>query len=1485
MTDASSYQKIEKLNNDNWLPWKESIILVLEMRELWDYVNPEGGATGNAKQNMAALAQIRLSMEMDQMTFLGSSRNPRLAWKSLLAAKESNTAMSQVTRRIKLSNMKMGDNDSAVRFTAQMDELIQQIAKDSDTATAMDMVNAVYLLNALPARYEMFKTSVLQLDKDQFNFNEIRQRVIAEEERQQLLLTTTTNEISAAANYAGSTKQKRNNYSSSGNNNNKTSNSPSDECDHSYHPGGEAECWKLHPELKPAHLRNKNRRNQSASTAMALHYATMATAMGSSMPANQWLIDSGATTHMCYDRSKFSKIYSIPTTSIVLGEGNMIQANEAGDIHAKVTLEGKEIDLVLERVLYAPHMKRNLISMMGWNKQGIDFVIKNGICQLKKGDKIIGCTKAKNNLLSITITPLSQSEIHSANISVTHTMNQAKLWHSRLGHVNVADMKRLTSMVEGVDYNDNNNKNTNEISTISKCDTCMKCKSHQLAYPQEAQNRAKMPLELIHTDVCGPMTRTSREGYKYFISFIDDCTRFSTVYLLKKKSHAMQAFMVYKLWIEKTIERDIKSLRSDGGGEFMSNEFSQWLTAEGITRQISAPRSQQQNGVSERYNRTVVECARTMLEAAKLDGSYWGDAIVAANYIRNRLPTRALTNKTPYEAFYNRKPSLTHLRVFGCKAYALIDDSKRGKFDAKSELCMMIGYAHQYKAYRLYNTVTKKVINSRNVQFNENEFMNDNVAYGGDTNTIHTSKSKSKFFDVPIPLLSNESFNENENKSEFEEEVDFPIIDNNNNSERDESGSEDDQKEIINNILSNNNENIANESLHSNNENEIEGDDEISNNDTSSNHQHRQKSGTGLWKPGQYDIIENSDEIFDEFVNNLINKHSAVINSKTQIARMKLEQMVNDRHYNIKDVRNRIKTMKKERQNEASVAMAFHSAYAAEAIQLNIADPVTHSEAMKRADSEKWKEAEQEEINSVKKARTWKLVKLPPNRQPIGCKWVYKTKYNENGTLDKYKARLVAKGFAQKHGIDYTETFAPVVRFSSIRALLAIGAYYDLEIHQMDVKTAFLNGDLDHDIYMKQPEGYEVKGYEHLVCKLNKSLYGLKQAGRQWYEKIDSELRRMRFDRLATDNCIYIKQTNEYTIIIALYVDDLLILSNSMKELRIIKQQLAGSFEMKDLGEARFILGIKIDRNREKKTLSITQTEYVKNVIKNYGMEDSRRTTVTPMNPGMKFIKSGIVGDTNSEVVNIKQYQAAVGAIMYAMLGTRPDIAYSISKLAQYSNEPREQHWKAVKQLLRYLATTSNYCLTYSGNHNNNDEPKLLGYCDSDWANDYEDRRSTTGYVFMTAGGAISWKSKRQPTVALSSTEAEYMAASEATREAINWRMLLNELGFDITKPTIILSDNQGSIALTKNPEHHARSKHIDIRHHYVREQVALGSVEMNYINTDDMTADVLTKPLARDRHAKLINKMGMVIKPTESMRRLSGSVGIATSHRVRHDE
>ena len=458
-------------------------------------------------------------------------------------------------------------------------------------------------------------------------------------------------------------------------------------------------------------------------------------------------------------------------------------------------------------------------------------------------------------------------------------------------------------------------------------------------------------------------------------------------------------------------------------------------------------------------------------------------------------------------------------------------------------------------------------------------------------------------------------------------------------------------------------------------------------------------------------------------------------------------------------------------------------------------------------------------------------------------------KYNADGTVERYKTRLVAKGFTQKAGIDYEETFSPVVRYTSIRTLLAVVNQLDLELHQMDVSTAFLNGELSEDIYMSQPEGYIQKGKEKLVCKLNKSLYGLKQASRCWYNTLDQFLKESGHKQCEADSCIYLKQVGAQYTYIAVYVDDLLIASNDTKMLNAEKKLLQNRFATKDLGEAHYCLGIQMQRDRKKKHMLLHQTRYLTNLLEKYGMSDCKAVN-TPQE------QNKIMLPNDDDPVDKAKYQALIGSITYAVTATRPDLAQALGSINQFASNPSKEHWTAAKRILRYIKGTIDHGILYDGSKEG--DVQLKGYVDADWGSNPNGRKSQSGYTFFLCGGIISWASKKQPIIALSSTEAEYIAASLALQEALWLRSLLSQLGYPQEQPTQVNEDNQGVIALCKNPKYHSRTKHIDIKYHFIREKIRSSEIVLKYCSTEDMIADAFTKPLGKVKFQRFKDLMGV---------------------------
>lgn len=507
-----------------------------------------------------------------------------------------------------------------------------------------------------------------------------------------------------------------------------------------------------------------------------------------------------------------------------------------------------------------------------------------------------------------------------------------------------------------------------------------------------------------------------------------------------------------------------------------------------------------------------------------------------------------------------------------------------------------------------------------------------------------------------------------------------------------------------------------------------------------------------------------------------------------------------------------------------------------------IKEPTTLTEALNSEQADYWREAMDDEIKSIKENNTWTLEEPPAGYKPIPTKFIYKVKYTPSGTIERFKARLVCQGFRQKEGIDYDEIYAPVSKYSTLRALLAKVCIDNMELHHLDIKTAFLNGEIDTLVYVTQPPGYE-ECPSYFACRLNKGLYGLKQAPRIWNTRLKTVLGDIGFIESSADPSLFISPEGY----ILTYVDDLLIAAKELGTVREIKSRLTSAFDARDLGEASFFLGMTIRRDRSAGSLSMGQEHMIRDIISKYDL-DSCKPKATPLSASLKMMKTGEPLDSSVP------YSALVGSLLYLSISTRPDIAYSVGVCARFMACPTIDHWNAAKGIVRYLSTTAGHGLNFSSQ-----KPLMYGYCDADYAGDLDTRRSTTGYVFIYGGAAITWQSRRQPTVAASTAEAEYMAAANAVKEALWLRKLCNDLQMtEDTGATLMYADNQSAITLLKNPITSMRSKHIDVAYHFARERVIRDEINVQYVSTDKMVADALTKALPPAKHDYCCKHMGL---------------------------
>ena len=512
----------------------------------------------------------------------------------------------------------------------------------------------------------------------------------------------------------------------------------------------------------------------------------------------------------------------------------------------------------------------------------------------------------------------------------------------------------------------------------------------------------------------------------------------------------------------------------------------------------------------------------------------------------------------------------------------------------------------------------------------------------------------------------------------------------------------------------------------------------------------------------------------------------------------------------------------------------------------------TLQQALNGPDAVEWQEAIDYEISQLEKLRAWEIVDAPPRVNIIPCHYVLAMKRGPNGEKLKLRARLVANGQRQKEGLDYSETFAPTSNMSTIRAVLTMAAQNDWEIHQVDIKSAYLNAPLRDDIYMRAPPGYLKPGDEGKVLKLLRSLYGLKQAGFEWSEELEKFFLDAGFRRSQIDQAVYYRRSKDEHMVVTVSVDDMAITSKYLKHIQHFKDQLRERFEISDLGELTWLLGLKIERDRQARTITLSQMAYIDTILARFQMQDAK-SAQTPMNPGT-VLSIDQCPSTHAECEDMKDvpYQQAIGSLMYAAVSTRPDIAFSVSILSQFMRNPGRAHWEAVKQVIRYLKATKDAKLTLGST-----DAGLEAYVDSDWASQPH-RHSISGYVVLLNGGPVAWSARKQPLIALSTAEAEYIALTSVAREVLYLQLLIGELYDPIDEPTPVNCDNQAAIALATNNKFQSRTKHIDLRYHFVRAHVRNGVFDLRYCPTDENIADAFTKALARPRFQNLRLKMSL---------------------------
>ncbi|KAJ9541880.1 hypothetical protein OSB04_028386 [Centaurea solstitialis] len=977
------------------------------------------------------------------------------------------------------------------------------------------------------------------------------------------------------------------------------------------------------------------------------------------------------------------------------------------------------------------------------------------------------------------------------------SLRLAVLWHKRLSHLNFRYIDKIVK-----------HQLVSGIPMIKfeqeeMCSGCEKGKMKHASHPPKPEQGSKSPLSLLHMDLCGPMKYQSLAGRKYILVIVDDFSRYTWTKFLKTKDETSSLIINFIKAVQVQLKLPVQTVRTDNGTEFKNTVLKSFYNSFGITQTFSAARTPEQNGVVERRNRTLVEAARSMLAESQLPQYLWAEAVNTACYTQNRSIIHRRFGQTPYHILFGRIPSVGHFRVFGCKCFVLNETE-----------------------YRVLNRQTRIVTESINVHFDPITELSSDISSSSVTNVVVNADSTSQG-PSGSSASSNASYLDflfqsvyydfsNTSTSSTGTALDLLSLPSSSNSELSSSTqNEPDLSEAIETQSSDTSPLAMPDSPSTS----IQATSDVQEIPSSSSNE------TPVTIPSDIPSEPSTTASVDIIEPTSVNDQTPLPHTVKWTRSHPIELIIGDPTSTVKT---RAATA-----NECNFS-----------VFLTDTEPTRVSDALQDSD---WVTAMQEELNQFSALKVWRLVKRPLDKSIIDTKWLFKNKKDEHGTIVRNKARLVAKGYRQQEGIDYDQTFAPVARLEAIRMFLAYAAYKDFTVFQMDVKTAFLYGHLKEEVYVSQPEGFVDPDHPDYVYVLDKALYGLKQAPRAWYEELSTYLLSKGFKKGSLDSTLFIMKEGDHIVVIQVYVDDIIFGSTSKELCKKFETIMTQEFKMSMMGEINFFLGLQVKQFPD--GIFINQSKYIFDLLKKYDMS-SCNSIGSPMATGNK-----IGPDHEGKDVDLRTYRGMVGSLMY-LTASRPDIMFATCVCARYQAKPKESHLAAVKRIFRYLKETPYYGLWY---------PKGLGfelqaYSDADYGGCNMDRKSTSGHIQLLGNKLVSWASKKQQCVSTSTAESEYVAAASCCSQVLWMQTQLRDYGF-VYKKIPIYCDSKSAIAFSANPVQHSKTKHIDIRYHFLKDNVEKENIELYFVNTEYQLADLFTKALDEKRFKFLISRLGMIDK------------------------
>jgi len=1281
-------------------------------------------------KDCAALNAIHSTIDEENMEIITSATTAREAYLALCEHHGDSGGMTTATMFFELVTMKLSPGSSVADHVHKFRTLHNRFksnTKSLKNISISDHYIAILLLKSLPADYNSLVQTTLTSNFENISLSHIYMLLSMETMR----IESSTENIAMSAQTVQNSKPprpaKQTRICSLGHLGH------SDERCYTRIRKEEKELAQKYKELMKTKVETAaltTTKTPQASTSSSItpitpSYYDEAYAVGS-QDLSVVSLDTACTSHMFGSKILLHGLQSIPPSPIQV-------ASKTGDIYAHHRGTAHLDKLRLERVIYSPELSANLVSAGMLYDAGYDIIWTANTAEVisPTGTVLLTFYRDTNNsrLWQIQVSPPSPLKAFATKADSTAI---ADLWHRRLGHLHPSGV---------VQFLKSSGMKAPAISDFGFCESCAMGKTTRTP-ATSSFHRSDRVLACVHSDLMGPINPLSVGGKQYIMTFVDDFTRYNSVYLLKSKSEAFNAFKHYQLWMEANTGHKLLKLKTDRGGEYSSTEFLEYLRSLAIDTERGPARRPQANSVAERFNRTLLGRIRTQFFQSGLPFFLWGELVAYASVQLNSSPSVAINNRSPlamitpfFKGHYHPiKPS--RFKPFGCQGYVLDNDAS--KLHPTAKRMVLVGLEPGSNAYRLWDKTTRRIVISSDVKFDENSFPATNHAL---------TPSRTQIVDV------------------------FPDI-------------------------------MATISSDSSHASRLDSESAISSDDGRD--------------PTPMDVEDRITDHQETNPDSLLEDVTSIIPTR--------------------------------RSTRITVPPERYGFIARETIT-DTCDNPTYEAAMNGPDKHLWRKAMEDEFEAFTQHNVGTLVNKPEDANVIGGMWIFSRKRDEHHRIIKHKARWVIFGNHQIHGFDYFDTYASVGKSDSLRILLSMAATDGWEILQFDIVTAFLNGDMKDTVHCRQVRGFRDKRHPEKVWQLNRSLYGSRQGARRWQEHFEETIKLFNLKPTPSDPAVYVSNDSRGRLYIHLHVDDSMVMSNSSELMSAFRSHLDNKYTVKWTEKPTLYLGIQIDYDQGTKRLRMYQAHYIENVLDRFAMTNCN-TVKTPLPPNT-ILTSG----TDEEVAEASEipYQSLIGFLQWLSNSTRPDISHAVSQLSRFNSKWTMTHWLMGKHVLRYLKGTSTLGITFGGK-----ATPLQVYSDADFPQCPETRRSVTGYIFCLNNGSVSWNSQRQHVVALSTSEAEYMAASEAARH-LSWvRDFLFDIFHQQTAPTSFFIDSTSAVAVITEQAIKKRSKHIDRRYHHIREQHQDGKIEIIRIPTTEMLADFLTKPLARVLLQKAVddNKM-----------------------------